>query len=56
VAWQQFRIKPFTLANKLNPEHPDDPVRLGRLYFRSDRAPIPRWFAEELIGRIQRLS
>jgi hypothetical protein len=57
VSWWRFpAIKPFTLAKELNPSHSDDPTRLGRLYFRSDRARIPVWFAEELIRRIERVS
>ena len=53
--WQNHRIKPFTLARQYNPAHPGDEARLGRLQHASDRAPIPRWFAEVLIRRIQTL-
>jgi hypothetical protein len=51
VCWPGFNHKPFTLANQLNPLHPEDLARLGRIQHHSDRAPIPRWFAEYLIQR-----
>jgi len=54
--WQRFSIKPFTLANELNTEHPTDEARLGRLQHSSDRAPIPQWFAEEIIQRVRAAS
>jgi hypothetical protein len=53
LSWQQFLIKPFRLARRLNPEHPNDPARLGTLQYSNDRARIPLWFAEELIHRIR---
>jgi len=54
--WQRFPIKPFTLAIELNTEHPTDEARLGRLQYSSDRAPIPQWFAEEIIQRVRAAS
>lgn len=53
ACWSEFNHRPFTLANELNPLHPEDPAQLGRLQHHSDRAPVPRWFAERLIGRIR---
>jgi hypothetical protein len=54
--WRRFPIKPFTLAKSANAEHSMDQARLGRLNYRDDRAPIPFWFAESLIRRIQAAS
>jgi hypothetical protein len=51
--WQRFLIKPFTLAKRVNEDHPNDPAKLGALFFGKDRARIPPWFAEFLIRHIQ---
>jgi hypothetical protein len=54
--WTRFLIKPFTIAKRVNVEHPMDPARLGTLLYGNDRARIPRWFAELLIRRIQEVA
>ncbi len=54
--WQQFIIKPFTLANRITPQPGMEPVKLGTLNWSNDRARIPQWFAELLIRRIQAAS
>lgn len=56
VWWPDFSHKPFTLANRWNPLHQDEPARLGAINWHKDRAPIPRWFAEALIQRIRDIS
>jgi hypothetical protein len=55
VRWSEFNHKPFSLANRLNPLHQDEPALLGAINFHKDRAPIPRWFAEYMI-RLMRES
>jgi hypothetical protein len=51
--WRRFMIKPFTLAQRLNPGHPNDPAQIGIIQYGNDRARIPQWFAEEIIQQIQ---